>query len=117
MIRSVGGFESRHRIMKPVQKFEWLESASEIGKLIKRRKHKGKTHAEVSRSFIGSLPFADLYGRLGTLRVAPPLLLWSHLPVVVVLNATRVQERNKGPRSLCFCMFRLCSIHSPVVPL
>lgn len=111
MIRSVGGFESRHRIMKPVQKFEWLESASEIGKLIKRRKHEGKTHAEVSRSFIGSLPFADLYGRLGTLRVAPPLLLWSHLPVVVVLNATRV------PGVFFLCMFRLCSIHSPVVPL
>ena len=48
MIRWAGGFESRHRIMKPVQKFEWLESASEIGKLIERRKHEGKTHAEVS---------------------------------------------------------------------
>jgi DNA invertase Pin-like site-specific DNA recombinase len=48
MIRWSGGFESRHRIMKPVQRFEWLESASEIRELIKRRKGEGKTHAEVS---------------------------------------------------------------------
>jgi DNA invertase Pin-like site-specific DNA recombinase len=48
MIRWSGGFESRHRIMKPVQRFEWLESASEIRELIERRKSEGKTHAEVS---------------------------------------------------------------------
>ena len=48
MIRWSGGFESRHRIMKPVQRFEWLESASEIRELIERRKREGKTHAEVS---------------------------------------------------------------------
>ena len=48
MIRWSGGFESRHRIMKPVQKFEWLESASEIRKLIEHRKLEAKTHAEVS---------------------------------------------------------------------
>jgi DNA invertase Pin-like site-specific DNA recombinase len=48
MIRWSGGFESRHRIMKPVQRFEWLECASEIRELIKRRKGEGKTHAEVS---------------------------------------------------------------------
>jgi len=49
MIRWSGGFESRHRIMKPVQRFEWLESASEIRELIERRKGEGQTHAEVSR--------------------------------------------------------------------
>ena len=48
MIRWSGGFESRHRILKPVQRFEWLESASEIRKLIERRKREGNTHAEVS---------------------------------------------------------------------
>lgn len=48
MIRWSGGFESRHRVMKPVQRFEWLESASEIRELIERRKREGKTHAEVS---------------------------------------------------------------------
>jgi len=48
MIRWSGGFESRHRIMKPVQRFEWLESASEIRELIERRKREGRTHAEVS---------------------------------------------------------------------
>ena len=48
MIRWAGGFESRHRIMKPVQRFEWLESAAEIRELIERRKREGKTHAEVS---------------------------------------------------------------------
>ncbi|MEP4685765.1 MAG: recombinase family protein, partial [Rhodopirellula bahusiensis] len=47
-IRWSGGFESRHRIMKPVLRFEWLESAPEIRKLIQRRKGEGKTHAEVS---------------------------------------------------------------------
>jgi len=47
-IRWSGGFESRHRIMKPVQRFEWLESASDIRELIERRKREGKTHAEVS---------------------------------------------------------------------
>jgi len=49
VIRWFGGFESRHRIMKPVQRFEWLESASEIRELIERRKREGKTHAEVSK--------------------------------------------------------------------
>jgi len=48
MIRWSGGFESRHRILKPVQRFEWLESASEIRELIERRKREGKTHTEVS---------------------------------------------------------------------
>ncbi|MGB7326498.1 MAG: recombinase family protein, partial [Rubripirellula sp.] len=48
MIRWSGGFESRHRIMKPVQRFEWLESASEIRELIEQRKREGKTHAEVA---------------------------------------------------------------------
>lgn len=48
MIRWSGGFESRHRIQKPVQRFEWLESASEIRELIERRKREGKTHGEVS---------------------------------------------------------------------
>ena len=48
MIRWEGGFESRHRIMKPVQRFEWLESASQIRELIMRRKGEGKTHAEVA---------------------------------------------------------------------
>jgi len=48
MIRWSGGFESCHRIMKPVQRFEWLESASEIRELIERRKGEGRTHAEVS---------------------------------------------------------------------
>lgn len=48
LVRWSGGFESRHRIMKPVQRFEWLESASEIRELIERRKREGKTHAEVS---------------------------------------------------------------------
>ena len=48
MIRWSGGFESRHRISKPVQRFEWLESAPEIRELIERRKREGKTHAEVS---------------------------------------------------------------------
>ena len=43
-----GGFESRHRIMKPVRRFEWLESVAEIRELIERRKREGKTHAEVS---------------------------------------------------------------------
>ena len=48
MIRWAGGFESRHRIHKPVQQFEWLESASEIRELIERGKREGKTHGEVS---------------------------------------------------------------------
>jgi DNA invertase Pin-like site-specific DNA recombinase len=48
MIRWSGGFESRHRIQKPVQRFEWLESASEIRELIERRKREGKTHSEVA---------------------------------------------------------------------
>lgn len=47
-VRWAGGFESRRRIMKPVQRFEWLESAPEIRELIERRKREGKTHAEVS---------------------------------------------------------------------
>jgi hypothetical protein len=47
-IRWTGGFESCHQIIKPVQRFEWLESASEIRELIERRKREGKTHAEVS---------------------------------------------------------------------
>lgn len=48
LIRWSGGFESRHRIQKRVQRFEWLESASEIRELIERRKREGKTHSEVS---------------------------------------------------------------------
>jgi len=48
MIRWSDGFESRHRIMKPVQRFEWLESTSEIRELIERRKSEDRTHAEVS---------------------------------------------------------------------
>ena len=48
MIRWSGGFESRHRIEKPVGRFEWLESAPEIRELIKKRKREGKTHAEVA---------------------------------------------------------------------
>lgn len=48
MIRWSGGFESRHRILKPVGRFEWLESAAEIRELIGRLKREGKTHAEVS---------------------------------------------------------------------
>ena len=48
MIRWSGGFESRHRIEKPVGRFEWLESASEIRELIEKRKREGKTHAEVA---------------------------------------------------------------------
>lgn len=48
MIRWSGGFESHHRIQKPVQRFEWLESASDIRELIERRKREGKTHSEVS---------------------------------------------------------------------
>lgn len=48
LIRWAGGFESRHRIIKSVQRFEWLESADEIRALIKRRKSEGKTHTEVA---------------------------------------------------------------------
>ena len=48
LIRWSGGFESRHRIQKRVQRFEWLESASEIRELIERRKREGKIHSEVS---------------------------------------------------------------------
>lgn len=47
-IRWSGSFESRHRILKPVGRFEWLESAVEIRELIERLKREGKTHAEVS---------------------------------------------------------------------
>lgn len=48
MIRWSGGFESRHRIEKPIGRFEWLESAPEIRELIEKRKREGKTHAEVA---------------------------------------------------------------------
>lgn len=48
MIRWSGGFESRCRILKPVGRFEWLESAAEIRELIERLKREGKSHAEVS---------------------------------------------------------------------
>ena len=39
--------------MKPVQRFEWLESASAIRELIERRKGEGRTHAEVSEELNG----------------------------------------------------------------
>jgi hypothetical protein len=48
MIRWSGGFESHHRILKPIGRFEWLESAAEIRELIQRLKREGKTHTEVS---------------------------------------------------------------------
>lgn len=53
-IRWCGGFESQHEIIRPVGKFDKLESADEIKRRTLRLKRRGHPHGEVARDLNAS---------------------------------------------------------------